>query len=195
MIHTRIRHLFGALALITLLLALASCGGGGSASGVPSNGSTVISTCDRPSPNTCVRMARSLDRLNSSPITNIRNTTPNSARWRMLAVSSARASAFGPISTLTDKEAAIQAAADTYYPQWLERFASGVRKIPEVVELYRMSGDTDYLLKVLALDVTDYDRIYKRLIRVAELHDVSSSFAMEQIKYTTEVPLTGLEEQ
>jgi len=78
---------------------------------------------------------------------------------------------------------------------WLERFASGVRKIPEVVELYRMSGDTDYLLKVLARDVADYDRIYKRLIRVAELHDVSSSFAMEQIKYTTEVPLTGLEEQ
>jgi len=72
---------------------------------------------------------------------------------------------------------------------WLERFASGVRKIPEVVELYRMSGDTDYLLKVLARDVADYDRIYKQLIRVAELHDVSSSFAMEQIKYTTEVPL------
>jgi Lrp/AsnC family transcriptional regulator len=78
---------------------------------------------------------------------------------------------------------------------WLERFASGVRKIPEVVELYRMSGDTDYLLKVLARDVADYDRIYKRLIRVAELHDVSSSFAMEQIKYTTEVPLAGVGEE
>src|SRR5258705_1572945 len=77
---------------------------------------------------------------------------------------------------------------------WLERFASGVRKIPEVVELYRMSGDTDYLLKVLARDVADYDRIYKQLIRVAELHDVSSSFAMEQIKYTTEVPLGGVAE-
>ena len=78
---------------------------------------------------------------------------------------------------------------------WLERFASGVRRIPEVVELYRMSGETDYLLKVLARDVADYDRIYKRLIRVAELHDVSSSFAMEQIKYTTEVPLTGVAEE
>jgi Lrp/AsnC family transcriptional regulator len=78
---------------------------------------------------------------------------------------------------------------------WLERFASGVRKIPEVVELYRMSGETDYLLKVLARDVADYDRIYKQLIRTAELHDVSSSFAMEQIKYTTEVPLAGLGEE
>ena len=78
---------------------------------------------------------------------------------------------------------------------WLERFAKGVRAIPEVVELYRMSGDTDYLLKVLARDVADYDRIYKRLIRVAELHDVSSSFAMEQIKYTTEVPLGSVAEE
>src|SRR4030095_16513245 len=72
---------------------------------------------------------------------------------------------------------------------WLERFASGVRKIPEVVELYRMSGDTDYLLKVLARDVADYDRVYKQLNRVGGLHDVSASFAREQIKYTTEVPL------
>ncbi len=78
---------------------------------------------------------------------------------------------------------------DQHNERWLERFASGVHKIPEVVELYRMSGETDYLLKVLARDVADYDRIYKQLIRVAELHDVSSSFAMEQIKYTTEVPL------
>src|SRR5215468_9103118 len=78
---------------------------------------------------------------------------------------------------------------DQHNERWLEKFASGVRRIPEVVELYRMSGEIDYLLKVLARDVADYDRIYKQLIRVAELHDVSSSFAMEQIKYTTEVPL------
>jgi Lrp/AsnC family transcriptional regulator len=76
---------------------------------------------------------------------------------------------------------------------WLERFADGVRAIPEVTELYRMSGETDYLLKVVARDVSDYDRIYKQLIRVAELYDVSSSFAMEQIKYTTELPVAVLE--
>ena len=69
-----------------------------------------------------------------------------------------------------------------------------MRKIPEVVELYRMSGEIDYLLKVVARDVADYDRIYKQLIRVAELYDVSSSFAMEQIKYTTEVPLGSVAE-
>jgi len=72
---------------------------------------------------------------------------------------------------------------------WLETFAEGVRRIPEIVEFYRMSGEVDYLLKVVCADIADYDRIYKQLIRVAKLHDVSSSFAMEQIKYTTEVPL------
>jgi Lrp/AsnC family transcriptional regulator len=72
---------------------------------------------------------------------------------------------------------------------WLERFARGVMAIPEVVELYRMSGDIDYLLKVLVADIAEYDRIYKELIQVAELNDVSSSFAMECIKSTTVVPL------
>ena len=72
---------------------------------------------------------------------------------------------------------------------WLEEFAAGVRRIPEIVEFYRMSGEVDYQLKVICADIADYDRIYKQLIRVAKLHDVSSSFAMEQIKYTTEEPL------
>ena len=72
---------------------------------------------------------------------------------------------------------------------WFERFAKGVAEIPEVVEFYRMSGDIDYLLRVVVPDIAGYDAVYKRLIRIAELHDVSSSFAMEQIKYTTALPL------
>ena len=72
---------------------------------------------------------------------------------------------------------------------WLERFAKGVKEIPEVVELYRMSGDVDYLLRVVVPDIAGYDAVYKRLIKVAELFDVSSSFAMEQLKYTTALPL------
>jgi Lrp/AsnC family transcriptional regulator len=75
--------------------------------------------------------------------------------------------------------------------QWLEGFAKAVSAIPEVVEFYRMSGDTDYLLKLLVESIADYDRVYKKLIRSAKLYDVSSSFAMETIKYTTAVPLQG----
>jgi Lrp/AsnC family transcriptional regulator len=72
---------------------------------------------------------------------------------------------------------------------WLVQFAEAIRAIPEVTEFYRMSGDVDYLLKIVCRDIADYDRIYKAMIRAARLSDVSSSFAMEQIKYTTEVPL------
>lgn len=76
--------------------------------------------------------------------------------------------------------------------QWLKKFANGVKDIPEVVEFYRMSGDTDYLLKVVVQDIDDYDRVYKKLIGVAPMHDVSSSFAMERIKSSTALPLDHL---
>lgn len=72
---------------------------------------------------------------------------------------------------------------------WLQTFAEGVARIPEVVEFYRMSGDIDYLLKIVARDIADYDRIYRKLTKVAPLHDVSSSFAMQEIKSTTALPL------
>jgi Lrp/AsnC family transcriptional regulator len=72
---------------------------------------------------------------------------------------------------------------------WLRRFSDGVQSIPEIIEIHRMAGDIDYLLKVVASDISEYDAIYKRLITVAELSDVSASFSMECIKTTTELPL------
>ncbi|MET1026464.1 MAG: Lrp/AsnC family transcriptional regulator [Dongiaceae bacterium] len=74
---------------------------------------------------------------------------------------------------------------------WLRQFAEAVAQIPEVVEFYRMSGDIDYLLKVVVADIAHYDRVYKRLIKSVKLTDVSSSFAMEQMKYTTALPVTA----
>ena len=71
---------------------------------------------------------------------------------------------------------------------WADRFCVAVSEIPEVVEFYRMSGTTDYLLRVVVPDIAAYDRVYKRLISVADLFDVSSNFAMECIKYTTALP-------
>jgi Lrp/AsnC family transcriptional regulator len=72
---------------------------------------------------------------------------------------------------------------------WLERFQAAVAKLPEVVEFYRMSGETDYLLKIVVPDIAAYDAVYRRLIETISFSDVSSSFAMEQIKYTTALPL------
>ncbi|WP_405041467.1 Lrp/AsnC family transcriptional regulator [Phenylobacterium sp.] len=72
---------------------------------------------------------------------------------------------------------------------WIAAFAKGAAALPEVVEFYRMAGETDYLLKVVVSDIAAYDRFYKRLIATAPLNDVSSAFAMEQIKFTTALPL------
>jgi Lrp/AsnC family transcriptional regulator len=57
------------------------------------------------------------------------------------------------------------------------------------VEFYRMSGQVDYLLRVVVPDIERYDAFYKKLISRIELTDVSSAFAMEQIKFTTALPL------
>jgi Lrp/AsnC family transcriptional regulator len=73
--------------------------------------------------------------------------------------------------------------------KWLAQFSRGVAKISEVIEFYRMSGEVDYLLKVVVRDVADYDRVYKKIISAAPLSDVSSSFAMEKIKSTTALPI------
>ncbi|NYT38272.1 Lrp/AsnC family transcriptional regulator [Allopusillimonas soli] len=72
---------------------------------------------------------------------------------------------------------------------WLDNFAREVVDIPEVIEFYRMSGNVDYLIRVVVPDIASYDAVYRKLIRIADLFDVSSSFSMEQIKYTTALPL------
>ena len=75
-------------------------------------------------------------------------------------------------------------------PDWLDQFASAVQDFPEVVEFYRMAGETDYLLRIVVPDIAAYDAVYKRLINVADLSDATSSFAMETIKYTTALPVS-----
>ena len=73
--------------------------------------------------------------------------------------------------------------------EWLEAFATKVAAMPEVAEFYRMSGEVDYMLRVLVPDMAAYDAFYKRLIDGTPLADVTSRFAMERIKHTTVVPL------
>src|SRR5579864_1327800 len=73
---------------------------------------------------------------------------------------------------------------------WFERFVKAVRDIPEVTEIHRMSGDVDYLMRIVVPDIDAYDVVYKRLIAAVEFQDVSASFALETIKYTTALPLS-----
>ncbi len=83
----------------------------------------------------------------------------------------------------------VSVRTSTHTPAWFERFKAAVQAIPEVVEFYRMSGDVDYLLRVVVPDIAAYDQVYQRLIAGTQLFDVSSSFAMEEIKFTTALPL------
>jgi Lrp/AsnC family transcriptional regulator len=74
-------------------------------------------------------------------------------------------------------------------PKWLRRFATALSTIPEIVEAHRLSGQTDYLLKVLVPNIRGYNAVYERLIEAVPLHDVTSNFSMERIKETTSLPL------
>ena len=76
--------------------------------------------------------------------------------------------------------------------EWLQKFARAVADIPEIIGLYRMAGDVDYLMKVVVSDIDGYDAVYKRLIAKIDLSDVSSTFVMETIKETTALPLTAI---
>lgn len=71
----------------------------------------------------------------------------------------------------------------------LQRFAALIADMPEVQEFHRMSGDVDYLLKVVTTSIEGYDLFYKKLIAVSEFRAVSSAFSMEQIKSSTVLPL------
>ena len=78
---------------------------------------------------------------------------------------------------------------DQHTSDWIERFNREVSQLPEVMEIYRMSGEIDYLLRVVVSSIEAYDAFYKKLIDRIELANVTSSFAMEQIKYTTALPV------
>ncbi len=73
--------------------------------------------------------------------------------------------------------------------RWLQKFRRALEDIPEVVEAYRMSGEVDYLLRVVVPDIAGYDQVYKALIQRVELADVTSSFSMEELKHVTALPL------
>ncbi|MGR0277617.1 Lrp/AsnC family transcriptional regulator [Marinomonas dokdonensis] len=83
----------------------------------------------------------------------------------------------------------VQVKTNQHMANWAEEFTKVAASFPEVMEFYRMAGDYDYLLRVLVKDIPAYDRFYKRLISATSLSDVTSNFAMEQIKWTTELPL------
>jgi len=100
-----------------------------------------------------------------------------------------RVALLDPVQINTQVTVFVSIRIGLHASEWLRRFSEVVRDFSEVVEFYRMSGEVDYLLRVVVPDIAAYDVFYKKLVGKIDIHDVSSSFAMEQIKYTTELPL------
>lgn len=73
--------------------------------------------------------------------------------------------------------------------EWLEAFRQAIADIPEIVEAYRLTGEMDYLLRLVVPSVEVYDSVYKTLISRLDFTDVSSFISMEELKFTTAIPL------
>jgi Lrp/AsnC family transcriptional regulator len=121
------------------------------------------------------------------------STTPCWRRIQRLeeeGVITGRIALLDPKKVNTRVTAFVAIVTDQHNDEWLKRFAEVISDFPEVVEFYRMAGQVDYLLKVVVPDIEAYDALYKRLIARINISDVSTTFAMEQIKYTTALPLS-----
>lgn len=86
----------------------------------------------------------------------------------------------------------VQIRTNQHTGAWFDDFRAGIEEFPEIVEALRLSGETDYMLRVMVPDIAAFDVFYQRLIERVDLYDVRSTFVMEQIKSTTEVPLAHL---
>lgn len=114
-------------------------------------------------------------------------------RLESAGVIQSRVALLDPKSLNVGVTAFVSIRTSNHNAAWFDKFSKSLSAFPEVVEFYRMSGDIDYLLRVVVPDIVSYDTFYKRLIEEVDLQDVSSSFAMEEIKYTTALPLDYVE--
>lgn len=79
-------------------------------------------------------------------------------------------------------------AAD-HSAEWREAFAAAVESFPEIMEVFRMAGEMDYLLRVAVADMPAFDGLYKRLTDAVPIKNLTSHFAMERMKFTTAYPV------
>jgi Lrp/AsnC family transcriptional regulator, cysteine-sensing transcriptional activator len=117
-----------------------------------------------------------------------------SACWRRIqkleeqGVIRGRVTLLDPSSLNLSLTVFIAVKTNQHNERWAQRFKSVTEDIPGVLEVYRMGGDVDYLIKAIVADMPGYDALYQQLIK-ADLFDVSASYVMEELKKTTELPL------
>ena len=120
------------------------------------------------------------------------STTPCWRRIQKLEQSGVirqRAAILDPVKVDVGVTVFVSIKTDQHSLEWLERFHEVVVEFDEVVEFYRMSGDVDYLLRIVVPDIAAYDAFYKKLIARIDITKVSSAFAMEQINDTPALPM------
>lgn len=117
-----------------------------------------------------------------------------SACWRRIQKLEERGVIRGRVTLLNanalglDLTVFISVRTNQHNEPWAKKFRATVENIPGVLEVYRMGGDVDYLIKALVQGMSGYDKLYQELIK-ADLYDVTASFVMEVIKETSELPL------
>ncbi|WPO41537.1 Lrp/AsnC family transcriptional regulator [Tardiphaga sp. 42S5] len=82
----------------------------------------------------------------------------------------------------------VSVKAPRHGADWLQAFRKVIADIPEIVEAWRLTGEADYLLRIVVPDVETYDAVYQRMIKRLEFSDISSAIAMEEMKFTTAIP-------
>ncbi|MFK3777777.1 Lrp/AsnC family transcriptional regulator [Agrobacterium sp. NPDC089420] len=75
---------------------------------------------------------------------------------------------------------------------WLDQFHAAVSTIPEIVEVHRLTGNFDYILKLVLPNVEYYDTIYKQILRRVQLYDMSAYISMETVKLSSSLPTTHI---
>jgi Lrp/AsnC family transcriptional regulator len=124
------------------------------------------------------------------------STTPC---WRRIqkmeedGVITARVAVLDPAKVNAKVTVFVSVRTNQHNDDWLTRFTRIVSEFPEVVEFYRMSGQVDYLMKVVVPDIEAYDAFYQKLVARIDITDVSSAFAMGRIKDTTALPLAYMQ--
>ena len=83
----------------------------------------------------------------------------------------------------------VQVRTKQHSDEWTKKFKKAITEMDEVIELYRLSGTVDYMFKVLVPSIEKYNEFYEKLTRKIDFFEVTSSFAMEEIKQTSILPL------
>lgn len=79
--------------------------------------------------------------------------------------------------------------APDHSAEWRDAFAKATDALPEIMEVYRMAGEMDYLLRIAVPEMASFDSLYKRLTDAVPIRNVTSYFAMERMKFTTAYPV------